>query len=225
MAPVFRSFEENRMRTPLSIGGIVAPDTALTRKAAELVARVHNRPMQHHLHRSWWFSDFIGTQRGLKYDREALYLAALLHDLGLTKSFARDARFEVDGADAASEFLIANGYAAHKAELVWDAIALHSSAGIAERKAPEIALLHFGAHVDVFGLRLDEITPALVEDTLALYPRLGMKKAFQEALAEVTRNKPHHALGTGLTDVGHRHVHGFACPNVCDLIDAAPFDS
>ncbi|GAB2922926.1 hypothetical protein GCM10027093_72620 [Paraburkholderia jirisanensis] len=161
----------------------------------------------------------------MKYDREAVYLAALMHDLGLTREFAADQRFEVDGADAASRFLLANDYPQAKAELVWDAIALHSSAGIAERKQPEIALIHFGAHVDVMGLRLDEITPALVEDTLALYPRLGMKAAFTEALAEVARNKPHTAIGTGLADIGRRHVHGFDCPDVCDLIDAAPFDS
>jgi len=213
------------MNRPVTIGGITAPDTELTRKAADLIKKVHNISMQHHLHRSWWFSDFIGMRRGLKYDREALYLASVLHDLGLTQEFSREARFEVDGADAASEFLLANAYPEKKAELVWDAIALHSSAGIADRKAPEIALLHFGAHVDVFGLRLEEITPSLVDDTLALYPRLGMKAAFQEAVAEVTRKKPHHALGTGLVDIGRRHVHGFDCPNVCDLIDAAPFES
>jgi hypothetical protein len=213
------------MSTPVTIGGIAAPDTELTRKAAALVAQVHNKPMQYHLHRSWWFSDFIGKARGLKYDREALCLASVLHDLGLSETFTKDQRFEVDGADAASEFLITNGYSEKKAELVWDSIALHSSAGIADRKAPEIALLHFGAHVDVFGLRLDEITPSLVEDTLALYPRIGMKKAFTAAVAEVTRKKPHLALGTGLVDIGRRHVHGFDCPNVCDLIDDAPFES
>src|SRR5207253_2091459 len=109
------------------------------------------------------------------------------------------------------------------AELVWDAIALHSSAGIADRKQPEIALIYMGAHVDVMGLRLEEITPSLVEDTLALYPRIGMKAAFTQAVAEVARKKPHTAIGTGLADVGRRHVHGFDCPNVCDLIDHAPF--
>jgi hypothetical protein len=213
------------MSTSVTIGGVVAPDTELTRKAAALVGQVHNKAMQHHVHRSWWFSEFIGKQRGLRYDREALYLASLLHDLGLTEEFSRDQRFEVDGADAASEFLIANGYAEQKAALVWDSIALHSSAGIADRKAPEIALLYFGAHVDVLGLRLEEITPSLVDDTLQLYPRLGMKKAFQAAVAEVTRKKPQFALGTGLADVGRRHLHGFDCPNICDLIDAAPFES
>ncbi|WP_055135037.1 HD domain-containing protein [Pseudomonas corrugata] len=213
------------MSTPIIIGGISAPDSELARKASNLVEHVHSKPLLHHVHRTWWFADLLGRARGLKYDREAVYLAALLHDLGLTQEFAADQRFEVDGADAASKFLRANGYAEQKAELVWDAIALHSSAGIADRKQPEIALIYMGAHVDVMGLRLEEITPSLVEDTLALYPRIGMKAAFTQAVAEVARKKPFTAIGTGLADVGRRHIHGFDCPNVCDLIDNAPFDS
>lgn len=213
------------MSTPVIIGGFSAPDSELARKASSLVERVHSQALLHHVHRTWWFAEFLGQQRGLKYDREAVYLAALLHDLGLTNEFAADQRFEVDGADAASRFLVANGYAQTKAELVWDAIALHSSAGIADRKQPEIALIYLGAHVDVMGLNIEQITPALIEDTLARYPRVGMKAAFTEAVAEIARKKPFTAIGTGLADVGRRHVHGFDCPNVCDLIDNAPFDS
>ncbi|WP_432783396.1 HD domain-containing protein [Pseudomonas corrugata] len=213
------------MSTPVIIGGFSAPDSELAQKASSLVERVHTKPLLHHVHRTWWFAEFLGQQRGLKYDREAVYLAALLHDLGLTNEFSAEQRFEVDGADAASRFLLANGYSKSKTELVWDAIALHSSAGIADRKQPEIALIYLGAHVDVMGLNIEEITPSLIEDALALYPRIGMKAAFTEAVAEVARKKPFTAIGTGLADVGRRHIHGFDCPNVCDLIDNAPFDS
>ncbi|MCF5664777.1 HD domain-containing protein [Pseudomonas marginalis] len=213
------------MSAPIVIGGFSAPDSELARKASALVKRVHTKPLLHHVHRTWWFAEFLGQQRGQKYDSEVVYLAALLHDLGLTAEFAADQRFEVDGADAASRFLQANGYAESKAELVWDAIALHSSAGIADRKQPEIALIYLGAHVDVMGLNIEQITPSLIEDTLVLYPRIGMKAAFTLAVAEVARKKPFTAIGTGLADVGRRHIHGFDCPNVCDLIDNAPFDS
>jgi hypothetical protein len=213
------------MEKPILIGGISAPNSALARKAAYVVQSVHSPAMRNHVHRTWWFSEFLGRKRGLKYDREAVYLASLLHDLGLTDEYAAEHRFEVDGADAASKILVANGYSEAKAQLVWDAIALHSSAGIADRREPEVALVHMGAHVDVMGLWMDEITPSLIDDTLALYPRLGFKAAFQSALAEVARKKPHTAVGTGLADIGHRHVHGFAIPDVCDLLDHAPFES
>lgn len=161
----------------------------------------------------------------MKYDRELVYLASLLHDLGLSEAHTADKRFEVDGADAASKFLVANDYPKSKIGIVWDAIALHSTAEIPERREPEVALVHFGAHVDVMGLRIDEISPDLIADTLALYPRLGFKKAFTEALAEIARKKPYTAVGTGLADIGRRLVHGLEVPNVSDIIFAAPFDS
>ena len=213
------------MNTPVIIGGVSAPDSQLSRKAAALVARVHSTTLLNHVQRTWWFAEFLGRKRGLRYDREAVYLSSLLHDLGLTDEFTADQRFEVDGADAASRFLEANGYAESKAQLVWDAIALHSSTGIADRKEAEVALVCMGAHIDVMGLWIEELTPDLVDDVLELYPRMGFKAAFQAALAEVARKKPQTTVGTGLADIGRRHVAGFEIPNVCDLIDNAPFES
>lgn len=213
------------MSEPVTIGAFVAPDSVYTRKAVSIVERVHSKAMMDHVHRTWWFAEFLGNKRGLKYDREVVYLASLYHDLGLTEQYGADNRFEVDGADAASRILLADSYPQEKAALVWDGIALHSSGGIAERKQAEIALIYLGAHVDVFGMALDEITPSFVDDVLQLYPRAGFKLAFQEAIAEVARKKPHTAVGTGLGDVARRHVHGFECANVCDLIDHAPFES
>ena len=213
------------MNAPVTIRGIIAPDTQLTRKAAALVEHAHSKSLLNHVHRTWWFGEFIGKKREMKYDRELVYLASLLHDLGLSQDHAADKRFEVDGADAASRFLQSHDYPKSKVDLVWDAIALHATPDIADRKEPEVALVHFGAFVDVMGLRIEEISPALIDDTLALYPRLGFKKAFTEALAEVARKKPHTAIGTGLADIGRRLVPGLEIPNVCDLIHGTPFDS
>lgn len=213
------------MNMPVTIGGVAAPDSELARKAAGLAAQAHAPAMLHHVHRTWWFAEFLGRKREMKYDRELVYLASLLHDLGLSPDHAADKRFEVDGADAAGRFLHSHGYPKEKTALVWDAIALHSAADIADRREPEVALVHFGAHVDVMGLRIEEISPQLIDDTLALYPRFGFKKAFTAALAEVARKKPHTAIGTGLADIGRRLVPGLEIPNVCDLLLGAPFES
>jgi hypothetical protein len=210
------------MSAPVTIGGIIAPDSDLARKAASLAEQAHPKVLLNHVHRTLWFAEFLGRKREMKYDRELVYIASLLHDLGLSASHAADKRFEVDGADAASRFLLENNYPKSKADIVWDAIAPHA---LADRKQPEVALVHYGAYVDVMGLRIGEITPSLIDDTLALYPRIGMKAAFTEALAEVAKKKPHTAIGTGLADIGRRLVHGLEIPNVCDIIHAAPFES
>lgn len=213
------------MIKPVTIKELVAPNAALARAAAALAADAHAPALLNHVHRTWWFGEFIGRRRSMKYDRELVYMASLLHDLGLSHAHKGDKRFEVDGADAASRFLRRNAYAAEKTRLVWDAIALHSSADIADRREPEVALVHFGAHVDVMGLRLDEIPRDLIEDTLALYPRVGFKAAFTEALGEVARRKPHTAIGTGLADISRKLNPELEIPNVCDIIHAAPFES
>ena len=147
------------MSTPVTIGGIVAPDSELARKAAALAGQAHSKVLLNHVHRTWWFAEFIGKKREMKYDRELVYLASVLHDLGLSEKHAADKRFEVDGADAASKFLHTHDYPKAKTDIVWDAIALHSAGDIADRREPEVALVHFGAFVDVMGIRKEEISP------------------------------------------------------------------
>jgi hypothetical protein len=152
-------------------------------------------------------------------------LAALLHDLGLCAAHTTDKRFEIDGANAASAFLARHHYPPEKNSLAWDAIALHTSAGIADQKQAEVALVHLGAATDVLGLHLAELTPPIVEEVLDLFPRLGIKQALIEAVADVIKRKPQTAFGTVFVDVGRRHVHGFACPDFCDMVEHAPFSS
>jgi len=56
------------MNTPVIIGGFSAPDSELARKASSLVERVHSKPILNHVHRTWWFAEFLGKARGFKYD-------------------------------------------------------------------------------------------------------------------------------------------------------------
>ena len=81
-----------------------------------------------------------GLAAGEDYDDELLFLSCILHDIGLAAQADRGRRFEVDGAEAAVDLLRANGLEAARARLVWDAIALHTSAGIAEHRGNEVAL-------------------------------------------------------------------------------------
>ncbi|WOD13869.1 HD domain-containing protein [Paraburkholderia kirstenboschensis] len=64
--------------------------TWLARKAAALAGQAHSGPLLNHVHRTWWFAEFIGRKRQMKYDRELVYLASLLHDLGLSENHAAE---------------------------------------------------------------------------------------------------------------------------------------
>jgi hypothetical protein len=117
------------------------------------------------------------------------FLGAVLHDLGLVEKFIGENRFEIDGADAAADFLSRQGYSDTKIAVIWDAIALHTTPCVPQRKQPEIALLQLGAGIDIGAIPRSLVTPESVEIIVAEYPRLGFKKAMLQAMGAVMRRK------------------------------------
>ena len=198
------------------------PDSEICQKATRLVREISLPFLCHHCIRTFLFGDLLGQRDGLKYDRELLYLGAVMHDIGLTERFDGEQRFEVDGADAARAFVLEHGLSDEKAEVVWDAIALHTSIGIAARKQPEIALVHLGAGADVLGMRISDIAPETVEQVIDEYPRLGFNQAMTELLASQVKRKPQAAF-TWLAEVGRCCVHGFISPNWNEMLAVSPF--
>ncbi|WP_127487227.1 HD domain-containing protein [Paenibacillus ehimensis] len=207
------------------IAGIVIPDTKLAKEATELVREVSPVSIFNHALRSYIFGAALGNKLNKKYDAEMLYLSAIMHDLGVVERFIGPARFEIDGADAAADFLTKHQYPAEKIALVWDAIALHTSVEIAIRKAPEVALVQMGTFTDV-GFLDDGMLPAsFLEEIFEAVPLLGFHQAFTEAVTEVLRRKPHTAYVSFLADIVRNEIHGEASPKVCSHIPRPPFDN
>jgi hypothetical protein len=205
------------------VAGIRIPDSKLAREATDLL-REHGTPLLYaHSLRVYLFGAIQGRHRGWAIDHELLYVGAVFHDLGLTARYrSLDHRFEVDGANAARDFLRANGIDEGSAGVVWDAIALYTTLEIPWHKSPEIALLNGGAAVDVIGRGLDEIPVADRDAVLAAYPRVdfecGIVRTFVDGLAD----RPATAFGTFNADLLERALPGYRRPNFCDLIAANP---
>jgi hypothetical protein len=208
---------------PAEVAGVKLPDSKLARDATDFTRGLSAPVVFNHVLRTYLFGELLGRARKLKFDRELFYLGAVLHDLGQTERFMGKQRFEVDGADAAAEFLKGKGVPKGSIEVVWDAVALHTSFGIVQRKRPEIALVNAGAGADVVGFGIDQLPKEAVAQVIAAFPRPGFKKAYQKVLAEVVARKPETAAGNFLAAVGERHVPGYKAPHICDLMDAAPF--
>src|SRR5712672_3806975 len=96
----------------------------------------------------------------------------MFHDIGLTEAY-RDSplRFEVDSANAARDFLRRYGIPEASVEIVWDAIALHTTPGIPEHKKAEVALVTSGVEMDVLGIAYEQFTDAQRETEVAAHPR------------------------------------------------------
>jgi hypothetical protein len=208
---------------PREIAGVRLPDTELARKAADLAFRVSPPVVWTHVVRTYVFGALVGQAQKFKYDDELFFLASVLHDLGLTAEFRGADRFEVVGADAADAFLMKENVGAERREIVWDSIALHTSVGIASRKRPEIALVHIGAGIDVLGLELDKLPPALVARTIEALPRHDFNKAFFDVLVETLAHAPEAAAMTWMRETANEQVPGCRIPTFADQLKASPF--
>jgi hypothetical protein len=208
---------------PREVAGVALPDSKLARDATDYVRELSAPVVFNHVLRTYVFGALLGRAMNLKFDCELFYLGAVFHDLGQTERFMGTQRFEVDGADAAAEFLQAKSVPKESIEVVWDAVALHTSGGIVERKRPEIALVSAGAGADVAGFGIDQLRREAVAQVIAAFPRPGFKNAYQKVMAEIVVRKPETAAGNFLAGIGERHVAGYKAPNFCDLINASPF--
>jgi hypothetical protein len=209
---------------PSTIAGIAIPDSSIARDATAFVRDIESDLLYHHSMRVFVFGSLQGRRRGLAYDPELLYVGAMFHDVGLVEGHrSADDRFEVDGANAAREFLTQRGIPAEAVRIVWDAIALHTTPGIPEHKEPEVALVTAGVELDVMGLGYDDITDAQRNEVLDVLPRVNFKNEIIRAFGAGLAHRPQTAFGNVKADVLERTLPGYRRSNFCEAILTSPF--
>ncbi|MFI6944142.1 HD domain-containing protein [Streptomyces sp. NPDC050418] len=205
---------------PTRIADIAIPDSALAREATELVRDTAGPLLYDHSSRVFLFGALRGLHRGLTYDSELLYVAALFHDLGLTGKYAGSGqRFEIDGADAARAFLLRHGLAEERARIAWTAVALHTTPEIPYRMEPEVALVTAGVEHDVLGLGFDEVSDEQRAAVVAAHPRPDFKRRILAAFTEGIAHRPATAFGNVKADVLARFSPGFVRTDFVSVIE------
>jgi hypothetical protein len=206
--------------TTFSIAGVMIPDSKLAREITELVTDTESPPLFHHSSRVFYWGALAGKRRGLRFDHELLYAGAMFHDMGLTvRHSSADERFEVDGANAARDFLRGHGIAQHDVETVWTAIALHTTLGIPRHMHPVVALVTAGVEMDVLGLSYAEYSDAEREAVVHAHPRTPrFKEDIIQAFYDGIKHKPETTFGNVKADVLADKDPHFTRGNFCGVI-------
>ncbi|WP_380282066.1 HD domain-containing protein [Kitasatospora purpeofusca] len=172
------------------------PATELARRTLVHAQSLLPAALFHHSVRTYLYGRLLGEQRGLRpdhdYDDELLFLGCVLHDCGLSAEGNGDQRFELDGADLAVRFLEEEGVASDRAEVVWDAIALHMDREIAARKRPEIALVALGAGFDLGG-GPEKLPPGYADRVHRDHPRLHTAAVLHDSIVNQALANPRKA--------------------------------
>ncbi|MEV6643183.1 HD domain-containing protein [Amycolatopsis sp. NPDC051371] len=200
------------------------PDSALAREATEYVRDTVGPLLYDHSARVYQFGALQGRRRGLDFDAELLYVAALFHDLGLVAGHRTDRRFELDGADEARRFLLGHGIDAERARIAWTAIALHTTPGIPEHMEPEVALVTAGVEYDVLGIGYHDLPAEARAAVVAAHPRPDFKRRILAAFTEGIRDRPDTTFGNVKADVLARFVPGFERTDFVTTILASPWE-
>lgn len=204
----------------INVQGIRIPDSKLAREATEFIRDTESDLLFHHSSRVYYWGALAGLRRELKVDHELLYVSCMFHDIGLTHEHCScDKRFEVDGANVARAFLEGHGVAPADIDKVWTAIALHTTPGIPEFMAPEIALLTAGVEMDVLGIGYEEFNDESREAVVQQHPRLdNFKENIISAFYDGIKGKTQTTFGNVKADVIADKDPTFVPGNFCSVI-------
>ncbi len=202
------------------IAGIRVPDSAIARAATQLVRDTEDDLLFNHSRRVFFWGALTGDRRALRYDPELLYLGAMFHDMGLTERYSSaDLRFEVDGANAARDFMKSYGVPERDVEDVWTAIALHTTPGIPEHMRPTIALVTAGVEMDVLGVGYHDFTFEQRDHVCVRHPReANFKESIIDRFASGISRKPLTTFGNVKADVLALKDRNYVRQNFCSII-------
>jgi hypothetical protein len=140
--------------------------------------------------------------------------------MGLTARYGTaDERFEVDGANAARDFLRAHRIAPTDVDTVWTAIALHTTPGIPRHMHPVIALVTAGVEMDVLGINFRDFSETERAAVIHAHPRSArFKEDIIQAFYDGIKAKPDTTFGNVKADVLADKDPTFKRGNFCSVI-------
>src|ERR1700719_331283 len=202
------------------ISGITVPDSKLAHEITEFIRDTEPALLFNHSSRVYYFAALAGKRRGLKFDEELLYAGAMFHDIGLVPAYSSDAdRFEVDGANAARNFLRGHNISEQDIDLVWTAIALHTTPGIPQYMHPVVALVTAGVEMDVLGIDYSNFTDSDRNAVVKAFPRTPhFKEDILQAFYDGIKHRPETTFGNVKADVLADKDPGFRRGNFCSVI-------
>lgn len=174
------------------------PDVVLSseicRAAYNLAARTLQLPIFNHSLRVFAHALRLAAEEsadGIVPERiHILFTACVLHDVGTSSVYDGPQRFEVEGADAAANFLTSYHVDTNDVREAWMAVALHTSPHIAERISPLSRYVRLAVLIDFGKITQESI---FKENLERQWPRLNVEKVLGDAVVQQALRHPEKA--------------------------------
>ncbi|PCE16190.1 cyanamide hydratase [Microbacterium sp. SZ1] len=176
----------------MRIDDFPVPDTAAARGALALAREYHSPSILNHVTRSWlWAEAFAAIEGFDAIDHELLYVAAMLHDIGLTPEFDNHTlAYEHAGGHVGVALTAGAGWDAVRRRRVLDVIIEHNWPVVDPAQDAEGYLLEIATALDISGARPDGLPAQFLHEVLAAHPRLELAHEFGAAVVDQAERKP-----------------------------------
>lgn len=183
------------------------PQTPAAKAALSVADRFYTPALLNHCIRSYLWATTYAAAHGIGFDDELLYVAAMLHDIGLTPAFdSHRLPFEKAGGELAWVFGVAAGWPADRAARALEIIVAHMRADVAPTADPESHLLQVATGWDVVGRRPEEFAEQVRAELLVRYPRQGFGGEFVACFEDQASRKPDSAAAASMANDGARRI-------------------
>jgi hypothetical protein len=175
----------------MDVDALVTPPSRTGELALE-VAREYSSPalLNHSIRSYAWAADH-GSRHGIRFDAELLYVAALLHDIGLVKEFDNHTvPFEEAGGHVAWAFGAGAGWPAERRTRVSEVIVRHMWHEVDVADDPEGYLLELSTALDISGRNAGDWSGELKAEILRRLPRLDLVTEFVRCFEDQASRKP-----------------------------------
>ncbi|GHF50015.1 hypothetical protein FHX82_003836 [Amycolatopsis bartoniae] len=175
----------------MRLGDLPLPDTAACSHALEVTTTYSSPALVNHCLRAYVWAAAFGEARGIAFDAELLFVAAMLHDLSLVEEFDNHTvPFEVAGGHVAWVFAAGAGWPADRRRRLAEVIERHMWAEVDPAGDPDGFLLCTATGVDISGRHADELPAGFRAEVLAQYPRLTLTEEFLRCFQDQANRKP-----------------------------------
>ena len=175
----------------IDVDALTNPPTP-TAAAALSVVRAYSSPaLVNHCLRCWVWASTLAESQGLSYDSELLYVATMLHDLGLTPHFdSHTIAFEEAGGAVARVFAAGAGWSEERQRRVAEIIERHMCPSVDKDVDLEGHLLEVATSLDSSGVAPEAWDAQLRKAVVEKLPRLDFSQTLANTMHEQAVRKP-----------------------------------
>ena len=175
----------------MRLSDVPRPVSSVAQAAYEVCATYSSPALLNHCRRSYVWAAALGDERGIAFDAELLYVAAMLHDIGLVEAFDNvSLAFEDAGGHVAWVFGAGAGWPVERRQRAHEVIVRHMWDAVDVEVDPEGYLLEVATGLDISG-RNPQWWPAdLRADVVEQIPRLGLAAEFTACFRSQAVRKP-----------------------------------